>query len=47
MNQVLQNIFPELVAHKIIRFTIRPVAELYILEKQKELLREPIRVLNL
>ena len=47
MNQVLLNIFPELVANKVFWFTIHPVAELYIEEKQKEILREPIRVLNL
>ena len=47
MNQILQNIFPELVANKTIRFTIHPIAELYIEKKQKEILRGPIRVLNL
>ena len=47
MNNSSEKIFPETVSNIIIRFSIHPLAELYILEKQKELLREPMRVLNL
>ena len=47
MNNILEKVFPEVVSNIIIMFTIHPVAELYIEEQQKELLREPMRMLNL
>ena len=46
MNNILLEIFFERVANKIIRFTIHPVAELYIEEQHKELLREPVKMLK-
>ena len=39
--------FPEVVANKILTFCIHPVAELYILEKQKQIVSEPLRLLNI
>ena len=36
MNSLLLEIFPEAVAHSIFKFCIHPVAELYILEEQKD-----------
>ena len=46
MNYILMEIFPEVVAHSIFKFCIHPVAELYILEKRKEITSEPLRLLN-
>ena len=39
--------FPEAVANSIFKFCIHPVAELYILEKQKQIVSEPLRLLNI
>ena len=35
MNYILMEIFPEAVSNLIVRFNIHPVAELYMLDKQK------------
>jgi hypothetical protein len=40
-------IFPEAVANSIFKFCIHPVAELYISEKRREMLSEPLRPLNI
>ena len=47
MNNILFKIFPEPVSHLIMRFNIHPLAELFIKEKQKKMLKEPRRLLNL
>ena len=47
MNYILMEIFPEAVANSIFKLCIHPVAELYILEKRKEITSEPLRLLNL
>ena len=47
MNYILMEIFPETISNLIVRFNIHPVAELYILERQKTMLKEPVRLLNL
>jgi len=47
MNDILMEIFPEALANRIFKFCIHPLAELYILEKQKQILSEPLRLLNL
>ena len=47
MNDILMEIFPEAVVNRIFKFCIHPVAELYILEEQKKILKEPLRLLNL
>ena len=47
MNYILMEIFPEAVANSIFKFCIHPVAELYILDKQKKIMTEPLRLLNL
>jgi hypothetical protein len=47
MNNILMEIFPEAVSNLIVRFNIHPVAELYILDKQKKIMTEPLRLLNL
>jgi len=47
MNNILLEIFPEAVANSIFKFCIHPVAELYILDKQKKIMTEPLRLLNL
>ena len=47
MNDILMKIFPEALANRIFKFCIHPLAELYILEKQKQILSEPLRLLNL
>ena len=47
MNYILMEIFPEAVANSIFKFCIHPVAELYILEKRREMLSEPLRLLNI
>ena len=47
MHDILMEIFPEAVANRIFKFCIHPLAELYILEKQKHILSEPLRLLNL
>ena len=36
MNNILLEIFPEAVANSIFKFCIHPVAELYILDTQKD-----------
>ena len=43
MNDSLMEIFPEDATINIFRFCIHLVAELYILEKQKEMLSETMR----
>ena len=47
MRDMLMGIFPEAVANRIFKFCIHPVSELYILEKQKQILSEPLRLLNI
>ena len=47
MNYILMEIFPEAVANSIFKFCIHPVAELYSLDKQKKIMTEPLRLLNL
>ena len=47
MNDILMKIFPEALANRIFKFCIHPLAELYILEKQKQILSEPLRLLNI
>ena len=47
MHDILMEIFPEALANRIFKFCIHPLAELYILEKHKKMLKEPLRLLNL
>ena len=47
MHDILMEIFPEALANRIFKFCIHPLVELYILEKQKQILSEPLRLLNL
>ena len=47
MNNILLKIFPEPVSCLIIRSNIHPIAELFIEEKQNQILREPRKMLKL
>ena len=47
MNNIFNKIFPEPVSCLIMRFNIHPIAELFIEEKQKQILREPRKMLKL
>ena len=47
MNDILMEIFPEALANRIFKFCIHPLAELYISEKQNNIMSEPLRLLNL
>jgi hypothetical protein len=47
MNNIFNKIFPEAISNNILKFCVHPIAELYILEYQNNLIKDTTRSLNI